>query len=122
MENNLEIISVIKNIAITIIESFKEYGPGGIIGGFIGGVLIQLKTKGEKISSRIINILIAGFIGWVLGRLTTHYLDIPIDIAMVFSSLGGFYSKEITEEIKEIISELSERIKTFKFTKNDKSS
>lgn len=122
MENNLEIINVIKNIAITIAETFKEYGPGGIIGGFIGGILIQLKTKGEKITSRIINILIAGFIGWVLGRLTSHYLDIPIDIAMVFSSLGGFYSKEITEEIKEIISELSERIKTFKFTKHDKSS
>ena len=83
----------------------SKYG-GFVIGGVIGAIVHRLRnTMSFK---RFLSVLfISAFVGFCIGVVMKNYLNTPDEVIFVVCSISGVFSKDILDEIQEIISYVS---------------
>lgn len=92
-----------------LIELIDRYG-GFVVGGLIGAVVHRMR---EKMSiRRFLSVLgISAFVGLCVGILMRSYLEVSQEIIFVACSVSGVFSKDLLDEIQEIIRNISEFVK-----------
>lgn len=91
-------------------EGIKRFSPY-ILGGVVGSVIHRLRTKmtwREFLASTVISI----FVALSVGIICKDYFEIKQDtIIFVFCGMAGSFSKDILDEMQQIIGQLSVIIK-----------
>jgi fluoride ion exporter CrcB/FEX len=106
MEQFLEIIN----------EGLKKFSPY-ILGGVIGAIVHRLREKEMSWKDFFASILISTFVALCVGIICKDYFEIKQDtIIFVATGISGAFSKDILNEIQELIREISIIVKS-KFTK-----
>lgn len=85
-----------------LINVASKYG-GYVIGGLIGAIVHRLRnTMSFK---RFLSVLaISAFVGFCVGVLLKNYLNASDEVIFVACSVSGVFSKDILDEIQELIS------------------
>lgn len=106
MEQFLEIIN----------EGLKKFSPY-ILGGVIGAIVHRLREKEMSIKEFFSSVFISTFVALCVGIVCKDYFKIEQDtIVFVATGISGAFSKDILNEIQELIGEISAIIKA-KFNK-----
>ena len=102
-------------IYMEFLESFaRKYGDviGIVIAGFIGGVVRRLSQTMSWIE--FLQVIFLGiFVSYCVGTVVEEYFEVSANLKYVIGAVSAVRSKEILDEIKEIISGISETIKAW---------
>lgn len=87
----------------------NKYG-GYVVGGLIGAIVHRIRnTMSFK---KFLGVLfISAFIGFCVGVVLRNYLNAEDEVIFVACSVSGVFSKDILDEIQEVISFVSIIIK-----------
>lgn len=88
-----------------MIRLADKYG-GYVIGGLIGAIVHRIRnTMSFK---KFLGVLfISAFIGFCVGVVLKNYLNVADEVIFVACSISGVFSKDILDEIQEVISMIS---------------
>lgn len=98
-----------------LIDKVREISPY-IVGGAMGAVIHRLRHK-MSVWDFIKTIVISMFVSLCVGSLCRDYFNIESEnLIFAICGMSGVFSKEILDEMREVISNLSEIVKR-KFNK-----
>jgi hypothetical protein len=88
-----------------LINVASKYG-GYVIGGLVGAIVHRLRNTMSF--QRFLSVLaISAFVGFCVGVLLKNYLNASDEVIFVACSVSGVFSKDILDEIQELISYVS---------------
>ncbi len=94
------------------IEEFaKKYG-GIVIAGVVGAIVRRIKETMSIIEFLQV-IAISVFVSYCVGVFVEEYFKVSENLKYVIGALSSVYSKEVLDELKELISSLSEIAKGY---------
>lgn len=99
-------------------ESVLRKYSGLIIAGFLGSFIRRIR---EKMSlTEFVQVIILGvFVSYCVGVSVDEYMHVPEHLRYVIGATSAIYSKEILDEIKEVISSLADTVKSWLSKKID---
>ncbi len=90
------------------------------VGGLVGAIVHRIKNK---MSWKVFlgTLITSGLIGLWTGILVRNYLGVPEEVSFTICSMAGVFARDILEELGEVVSMLSEYVKSklFKNKKDD---
>lgn len=81
-----------------------------VIGGLIGAIVHRLRNK-MSWGRFIATLGISGFVGLSVGILCRNYFDAPEEVVFVACSISGVFSKDLLDELHQIIKLFSDYVK-----------
>lgn len=88
-----------------LIAMANKYG-GFVIGGLIGAIVHRIRNT-MSFKQFLGVLFISAFIGFCVGVVLRNYLNATDEVIFVACSISGVFSKDILDEIKEVISYVS---------------
>ncbi|WP_271407319.1 hypothetical protein [Tenacibaculum soleae] len=88
-----------------LIAIANKYG-GFVIGGLIGAIVHRIRNT-MSFKQFLGVLFISAFIGFCVGVVLRNYLNATDEVIFVACSISGVFSKDILDEIKEVISYVS---------------
>lgn len=93
-------------------EGLKKFSPY-ILGGVIGSIVHRLRVKGMNLADFIASLFISIFVSLCVGIVCKDYFEIKQDtVIFVFTGISGAFSKDILDELQELIKEISVIVKS----------
>ena len=94
------------------IEAFaKKYG-GIVIAGVVGAIIRRIRENMTLIE--FLQVIFLGvFVSYCVGVAVEEYFDITEHFKYVIGAVSAIYSKEVLDEIKDVISGVSESVKSW---------
>ncbi len=91
---------------VCFVETYAPYITGGIIGAIID------KARNTMTAKQFFrSILIAIFVSFCVGVFAEEYFDMPERVIYTICGIAGTFSKNILDELEDIISYFSEAFK-----------
>tara|TARA_R110002167_G_scaffold190638_1_gene392918 strand:+ start:1171 stop:1488 length:318 start_codon:yes stop_codon:yes gene_type:complete len=81
-----------------------------VIGGLIGAIVHRLRNR-MSWRKFIATLGISAFVGLSVGILLRNYFNAPEEVVFVACSVSGVFSKDLLDEVQQIIALLSDYIK-----------
>ncbi len=81
-----------------------------VVGGLIGAIIHRIKTR-MSFKAFLGTLVTSAFVGVCVGILMRNYLDVSEEVVFVGCSMAGVFSKDLLEEIEEIIKMISEYVR-----------
>ncbi|WP_139959162.1 phage holin family protein [Flavicella sediminum] len=95
-----------KTVLLTLAD---KYG-GFIVGGLIGAIVHRVRNT-MSFRAFLGVLFVSAFVGLCVGILLKNYLNAPDEVVFVVCSISGVFSKDILDEIQQVISYISVFIK-----------
>jgi len=92
-----------------------------VIGGLVGAVVHRIRNT-MSIKQFAGTLGISSFVGLCVGILFKNYFGAPEEVIFVACSVSGVFSKDILNEIQQVIAYGSEWVRKFLKLKTDESS
>lgn len=97
---------MIEEFFTKIAEKYGYYVIGGVIGAIVHRIRNTMSFK------RFLGVIfMSAFVGFCVGVVFKNYLKTPDEVIFVACSISGVFSKDILDEIEEIISYISVFVK-----------
>lgn len=90
----------------------KEYGFFFCLFGIIGAVVAQAQKK-MKWFDFLMSLIVSAFVSWFVGVAVSELFDLSDKLIYVIVGICGHFSKEVLEEIRELITSISEWVKSY---------
>ena len=88
-------------------ERLKKFSPY-VLGGVVGSIVHRLREKGMSLGYFIASMFVSMFVSLCVGIICKDYFEIKQDtVIYVLTGISGVFSKDLLDEIQEIIKELS---------------
>ena len=94
------------------LESFARKYGGVVIAGVVGAIIRRIRETMSLIE--FLQVIFLGvFVSYCVGVAVEEYCDISEHFKYVIGAVSAIYSKEVLDEIKDVISGISESIKAW---------
>ena len=94
------------------LENFARKYGGVIIAGVAGGIVRRLNQAMTWLE--FLQVIFLGvFVSYSVGVVVEEYFEISEHFKYVIGAVSAIYSKEVLDEIKDVISGISETIKAW---------
>lgn len=90
----------------------KEYGFFFCLFGIIGAVVAQAQKK-MKWFDFLMSLIVSAFVSWFVGVAVSELFDLSDKLIYVIVGVCGHFSKEVLEQIREVITSISQWVKAF---------
>lgn len=102
-----------------LVDIAERYG-GFVVGGLVGAIVHRIRNAMGF--CKFLGVLfISAFVGFCVGVMMKNYLNPPVEVMFVACSISGVFSKDILDEIQQIIKNISDFVKSKLKTKNNES-
>jgi FtsH-binding integral membrane protein len=92
-----------------LIDKIELYAPF-VIAGLIGAIVHRLRnTMSFKMFLAVLGI--SAFVGFCIGVLLQHYLEVTEEVIFVACSVSGVFAKDLLDEAQEIVKMISEFVR-----------
>ena len=113
---NLYLIMLDVDIIFGLVNKYSGYVVGGLIGAIVHRIRNTMSIK------KFLGVLfISAFVGFCVGVVLRNYLDAKDEVIFVACSVSGVFSKDILDEIQELISYVSVWVKNKTTRERDES-
>lgn len=93
-------------------EGLKKFSPY-VLGGIVGSIVHRLREKEMSFKDFIASIIISTFVALCVGIICKDYIGIKQDtVIFVCTGISGAFSKDILNEIQQLIGEISAIVKS----------
>ena len=94
------------------LESFARKYGGVVIAGVVGAIIRRIRENMTLIE--FLQVIFLGvFVSYCVGVAVEEYFDISEHFKYVIGAVSAIYSKEVLDEIKDVLSGISETIKSW---------
>lgn len=94
------------------LESFARKYGGVVIAGVVGAIIRRLRENMTLIE--FLQVIFLGiFISYCVGVVVEEYWEVSDNLKYVIGAVSAIYSKEVLDEVKDVISSISETIKSW---------
>ena len=94
------------------LESFARKYGGVIIAGVAGAIVRRLNQAMSWLEFMQV-ILLGVFVSYCVGVVVEEYWEISENFKYVIGAISAVYSKEVLDEIKDVISGISDTVKAW---------
>ena len=99
-------------IYMEFLESFARKYGGVVIAGVMGAIIRRIRETMTLIE--FLQVIFLGvFVSYCVGVAVEEYFDISEHFKYVIGAVSAIYSKEVLDEIKDVISGVSESVKAW---------
>lgn len=109
MKNENEMII---EFLIKILDWGERMGASFLVGGLVGGI-IQRMRKRMSFLKFVSSLVIAMFVGWVIGSLLTNWFDLPDRVIYSACAISGVFSEDFLNEIEKLVKNFNEFVKKY---------
>lgn len=106
------LIEITKEIYDFVAIYGKDYGFIFCLWGIFGAIVAQAKKR-QKWVDFAFSLITSVFVAWIVGVSAEELLNLSPKVTYCLAGIGGHFSKEVLDELKEVIESLSEYIKKF---------
>ena len=94
------------------LESFARKNGGVVIAGVVGAIIRRIRETMSLIE--FLQVIFLGvFVSYCVGVAVEEYCDISEHFKYVIGAVSAIYSKEVLDEIKDVIYGVSEIVKSW---------
>ena len=94
------------------LESFARKYGGIVIAGVVGAIIRRIRENMTLIE--FLQVIFLGvFVSYCVGVVAEEYFDISEHFKYVIGAVSAIYSKEVLDEIKDVISGISDTVKAW---------
>lgn len=90
----------------------KEYGFFFCLFGVLGAVVAQAQKK-MKWFDFLMSLIVSAFVSWCVGVAVSDLFNFSDKLIYVIVGVCGHFSKEVLEQIREVITSISQWVKAF---------
>ena len=94
------------------LENFARKYGGVVIAGVVGAIVRRLNQAMSWLEFMQV-ILLGVFVSYCVGVVVEEYWEISENFKYVIGAISAVYSKEVLDEIKDVISGISDTVKAW---------
>ena len=99
-------------INMEFLESFARKYGGVVIAGVVGAIIRRIRETMTLLE--FLQVIFLGvFVSYCVGVAVEEYFEISEHFKYVIGAVSAIYSKEVLDEIKDVISGISESVKSW---------